>query len=121
MIPVGASIPHVKAGRLTLLGCSMAERIPALPTVPTLVESGVSAAPLITAHFVLGPPRLPSDMVDRLAAAAQHAAKSTEFKQEMERLLIVGGLRSPAETRELMLQAEAQYVQFVRETGASID
>ncbi|MCK6421098.1 MAG: tripartite tricarboxylate transporter substrate binding protein [Aquabacterium sp.] len=121
VIPVGASIPHVKAGRLTLLGCSMAERIPALPTVPTLVESGVSAAPLITAHFVLGPPRLPSDMVDRLAAAAQHAAKSTEFKQEMERLLIVGGLRSPAETRELMLQAEAQYVQFVRETGASID
>ena len=57
----------------------------------------------------------------RLAAAAQHAAKSTEFKQEMERLLIVGKVRSPAETRELMLQAEAQYVQFVRETGASID
>lgn len=88
--------------------------------MPTLVESGVSAAPLITAHFVLGP-----------AAAIRHGrpprcgraacGKSTEFKQEMERLLIVGGLRSPAETRELMLQAEAQYVQFVRETGASID
>lgn len=121
VIPVGASIPHVKAGRLTLLGCSMAERIPTLPTVPTLAESGVPAAPLITAHFVVGPPRLPSDMVDRLAAAAQQAAKSAEFRQEMERLLIVGSVKSPAETRDLMLQAEAQYVQFVRETGASID
>jgi hypothetical protein len=39
----------------------------------------------------------------------------------MERLLIVGAARSPAETRDLMLQAEAQYLQFVRETGASID
>ena len=27
VIPVSASIPHVKAGRLTMLGCSMAERM----------------------------------------------------------------------------------------------
>lgn len=121
VLPVGASVPHVKSGRLTMLGCSVAERIAALPTVPTLAESGVTAAPLITAHFVVGPPRLPADIVDRLAAAAQQAAQSADFKQEMERLLIVGKVRSAAETRELMLQAEAQYVQFVRETGASID
>ncbi|MFO1337239.1 MAG: tripartite tricarboxylate transporter substrate binding protein [Burkholderiaceae bacterium] len=121
VLPVGASVPHVKSGRLTILGCSMAERIAALPTVPTLAESGVTAAPLMTAHFVVGPPRLPADIVERLTAAAQQAAQSAEFKQEMERLLIVGKVRSPAETRELMLQAEAQYVQFVRETGASID
>lgn len=121
VLPVGASIPHVRSGRLVLLGCSIAERIAALPAVPTLGESGVSAAPLITAHFVLGPPRLPADTVDRLAAAVRQATQTTEFKQEMERLLIVGAIRSPAETRELMQQAEAQYVQFVRETGASID
>ena len=121
VLPVSASVPHVKSGRLTMLGCSMAERIASLPTVPTLAESGVSAAPLITAHFVLGPPRLPADIVDRLAMAAQQAAQSAEFRQEMERLLIVGSVRSPGQTRELMLQAEAQYVQFVCETGASID
>lgn len=121
VLPVSASIGHARSGRLTLLGCSMAERIAAVPTVPTLAESGVPAAPLITAHFLLGPPRLPVDIVDRLAAAARQAAQSAEFKQEMERLLIVGSVRSPAETRELMLQAEAQYLQFVRETGASID
>jgi tripartite-type tricarboxylate transporter receptor subunit TctC len=104
-----------------MLGCSLAERIPALPTVPTLAESGVTAGPLITAHFVLGPPRLPADIVERLAAAVRQAAQTVEFKQEMERLLIVGAARSPAETRDLMVQAEAQYLQFVRETGASID
>ncbi|MBQ0942218.1 tripartite tricarboxylate transporter substrate binding protein [Ideonella sp. 4Y16] len=121
VLPVGASVPHVRSGRLTMLGCSIADRIAALPTVPTLAESGVSAAPLITAHFVLGPPRLPTDIVDRLAAAAQQAAQSADFKQEMERLLIVGKALPPAEARVLMLQSEAQYVQFVRETGATID
>lgn len=121
VLPVGASVPHIRSGRLTMLGCSMAERMAALPMVPTLAESGVSAAPLITAHFLLGPARLPADIVDRLAAAAQQAAQSADFRQEMERLLIVGRVRSPAETRDLMLQAEAQYLQFVRETGASID
>ena len=59
VLPVGFSAPHVRSGRLTMLGCSIAERIAALPSVPTLLEAGVSAAPLITAHFVLGPPQLP--------------------------------------------------------------
>lgn len=121
VMPVGASLPHVKSGRLTMLGCSTAERMPALPRVPTFGESGVSAPPLVTAHFVLGPPRRPSDIVDRVANAVRLAAQTTEFKQEMDRLLIPGTAKSPAETRELMLQAEAQYVQYVRATGASID
>ena len=121
VLPVGASVPHVRAGRLVMLGCSMAERLPLLPAVPTLAESGVPAAPLITAHFVLGPPGLPGEIVDRLSASVRQAAQGAEFKQEMDRLLIGGSARSPAETRELMLQAEAQYANFVRQTGASID
>jgi tripartite-type tricarboxylate transporter receptor subunit TctC len=121
VVPIGASMPHVRSGRLAMLGCSIAERIAALPTVPTLGESGVSAAPLVTAHLLLGPPRLPAEIVERLATAVQQTAQTADFKQEMERLLIVGTARSPAETRELMWQAEAQYVQYVRETGASVD
>lgn len=121
VMPVGASLAHVRSGNLTMLGCSAAERFAALPAVPTLAESGVSAAPLITGHFVLGPPRLPLDITERLSKAVLQAAATADFKQEMDRLLIVGRARSPAETRELMLQVEAQYVQFVRETGASID
>ena len=121
VLPVGASLPHVRSGRLVMLGCSIGERIAALPTVPTLAESDVNAAPLITAHFVLGPPKLPTEIVERLAGAVRQAAQTAEFKQEMDRLLIVGTARSPTQTRELMLQAEAQYVQYVRETGASID
>lgn len=121
VLPIGASAPHVRSGRLVMLGCSAAERIAAMPTVPTLGESGVSAAPLITAHFLLGPPRLSVEIVERLAAAVRQAALTPDFKLEMDRLLIVGTARSPTETRELMAQAEAQYVQYVRETGASID
>lgn len=121
VLPIGASVPHVRSGRLTMLGCSMAERIAALPSVPTLGESGVSAPPLITAHFVLGPPRLPVEIVERLAAAVREAVMTTDFKRETENLMIYGAARSPTETRDLMLQAEAQYVQYVRETGASID
>lgn len=121
VMPVGASLPHVRSGSLTMLGCSAAERFAALPTVPTLAESGVKAAPQITGHFVLGPPRLPQEITERLAKAVLQAATGVDFKQEMDRLLIVGGARSTAETRALLLQAEAQYMQYVRETGANID
>jgi tripartite-type tricarboxylate transporter receptor subunit TctC len=121
VIPIGASAPHVRSGRLTMLGCSAAQRFAALPDVPTLAEGGVTSAPLITAHFVLGPPRTPQHVVDRLATAIQQAASTPEYRQEMDRLLIIGGALSPAETRELIIKAEAQYVEYVRKTGASID
>jgi tripartite-type tricarboxylate transporter receptor subunit TctC len=61
------------------------------------------------------------EIVERLAAAVREAVMTTDFKREMENLMIFGPVRSPTETRDLMLQAEAQYVQYVRETGASID
>lgn len=121
VLPISISASHVRSGRLVMLGCSTAERIPALPTVPTLREAGVPAAPLITAHFVLGPPHLPLEIVERVAAAVYQTTQTGEFKQEMSNLLIVGTARSPAETRDLILRAEDQYLQFVRETGASID
>jgi tripartite-type tricarboxylate transporter receptor subunit TctC len=121
VLPVGASLPHVRAGRLTMLGCSASERLPALPAVPTLGEGGVSAAPLITAHFVLGPPRLPAEIAERLSGAVRQVGQSAEFRQELDRLLIATAVRSPEQTRELLAQAEAQYAQHVRETGASID
>jgi len=121
VLPVGAVAAHVRSGRLVMLGCSAAERITAFPAVPTLGESGVGAAPLITAHFVLGPPRLPQQIVERLDEAVRQVAQTTEFRQEMDRLMIVGAARSSAQTRELLMQAEAQYMQYVRDTGASID
>lgn len=121
VLPIGASLPHVRSGRLVMLGCSMAERLTSVPNVPTLRESGVTAAPLITAHFLVGPPRLRADIVEQLAAAVRRATQTADYKQEMERLLISGPVRSPAETRELMLQAEAQYMQYARDTGASVD
>ncbi|MBP7446605.1 MAG: tripartite tricarboxylate transporter substrate binding protein, partial [Zoogloea sp.] len=35
VLPIGFSAPHVRSGKLVMLGCSMAERNAALPTVPT--------------------------------------------------------------------------------------
>ena len=121
VMPVGASMPHVRSGKLVILGCSAAERFAALPSVPTLNESGVTAPPMITGHFVLGPPRLPQEKVERLSRAVTQAASTVEFRQEMDRLLIAGGARAAAEAMALIKQAEAQYQQFVRETGATID
>ena len=121
VVPPGASAAHVRAGKLTMLGCSLPERMAALNAVPTLRETGVTAPPLITAHLVLGPPMMPPEIVDRLADALRQTALTGEFQKDMDQLMIVGPARSPAETRELMLQSEAQYAQYVRETGASID
>ncbi|MFM9971103.1 MAG: Bug family tripartite tricarboxylate transporter substrate binding protein [Burkholderiales bacterium] len=42
VLPFAASVPHIKAGRIRILGVTTIRRSPSLPDVPTIAEGGVS-------------------------------------------------------------------------------
>ena len=78
--PLG-SIPHVRSGRLRALGISGAQRISAMPDVPTIAESGL---PGFNATFflgLLGPLGLPRDVVARLNAETVKIVQRREFQE----------------------------------------
>ena len=80
--PLG-SLPHVRAGRLRALGISGAQRISAMPDVPTLDESGL---PGFNATFflgLLGPLGLPRDVVARLNAETVKIVQRREFQEQL--------------------------------------
>lgn len=57
---IGASIQHIKTGKLKALGISVTKRFPQLPDVPTLAESGIPAYDLgvwIGASYPAGTPK----------------------------------------------------------------
>ncbi len=63
--PLG-SMPHVKAGRLRALAISGAQRIKAMPEVPTVAESGLPGFDATFFLGLLGPLALPRDIVAKL-------------------------------------------------------
>jgi tripartite-type tricarboxylate transporter receptor subunit TctC len=77
------AMPHVKAGKLRAVAVTTAKRIPALPDVPTVAESGVPGYDVVLWHGLIGPKGLPRAVVDRINS---EVTKSLKLKETAEQL-----------------------------------
>lgn len=93
--PLG-SIPHVKAGRLRALAISGPQRIPAMPEVPTIAESGLPGFEATFFLGLLGPLALPREIVMRLNAETVKIVQRPDFQE----LLALQGMAAMSGTPE---------------------
>lgn len=63
-----SALPHIQAGKVRALAVAGAQRSPALPDVPTLLESGVQAESIFW-QGIFAPARTPAAIVKKLNAA----------------------------------------------------
>jgi tripartite-type tricarboxylate transporter receptor subunit TctC len=77
------AMPHVKAGKLRAIAVTTSKRIPALPEVPTIAESGVPGYDVVLWHGLIGPKGLPRAVVDRING---DVTKSLKLKETAEQL-----------------------------------
>lgn len=75
---------HVKGGKLRPLAVTTAQRIPALPDVPTVAEAGVPGYETILWHGLIGPKGLPAAIVDRLNKEATAALNLKESAEQLQ-------------------------------------
>ncbi len=78
------ALPHVKSGRLRAIGVTTAKRIPALPEVPTVMESGLPGYEVVLWHGLIGPKGLPKDVVDRLNGEVNKALKLKDTADQLQ-------------------------------------
>jgi len=80
------TLPHIRSGRLKALGTGGAKRVPALPDVPTISESGLPGYEANNWWGVLAPAGTPSAVVtklnDELAAILKSAETQKRFSSE---------------------------------------
>ena len=90
------SIPHVRSGRLRPLGYTGARRLPALPDVPTLSESGVPRYEAVNWYGLFAPVGTPGVIVDRLHDESARIMSRPESIERVERdgLITVSGSRT---------------------------
>ena len=113
--------PHVKAGRLRLLGISSAKRSPLLPEVPTVSEAGVPGYEWITWFGLLAPARTPKPIVARLNAALVEVVRTPEIKSQFEVLGYITVGSSPEEFATF-IRAEAQsHAKAAKLSGVKVD
>ncbi|HSV44805.1 MAG TPA: tripartite tricarboxylate transporter substrate binding protein [Ramlibacter sp.] len=113
--------PHVRSGKLRVLGVMTPQRAAIFPDVPTVAESGFAGFEASVWYGVVAPAGLPPALATRLHAEVQKAIASDEVRQ---RLVSAGGevLPGPAARLGTLLQDEsARYAKLIREAQIKPD
>ena len=85
----GSTLPHVAAGKLTLLNINHTERFAPFPDVPTLTEAGVKDADIPVWFALYGPPGTPTDLIEKLNAKVNEISALPETRKSMEKVSAV--------------------------------
>ncbi|MBN9474915.1 MAG: ABC transporter substrate-binding protein [Bordetella sp. SCN 67-23] len=118
---VPSSLPPVKAGRTKALAVTSAQRLPSLPDVPTVAESGLQGFEMVSWYGLWGPAGLPADVVAKLHDAVRKAIDSPRVKQTLSEQAFVGKGSSPQAFADYVRAESAKYGKLVKAANITVE
>ena len=101
-------IPHIRAGALVPLAWSSPQRNAALPDVPTIAESGYPGFSSAAWFGMIGPPRMPKPIVDRLSREVMQIMATTFMAEKIRSQGMEPVADSTPETFASFIKSEAE-------------
>ena len=116
-----ALLPHIKAGRLRAIAMGTAQRLPALPDVPTVAEMGYKDFETSQWYGILAPAGTPRDVVIKLQEESQKALRSNSVTERFANDSAIGGGGPPAEFAAFIAQQQKVWKEIVLRAGIKPD
>ncbi|MEO8202803.1 MAG: tripartite tricarboxylate transporter substrate binding protein [Betaproteobacteria bacterium] len=116
-----AVMGHVRSGKLRPIAVSTLKRIPALPDLPTLAESGYPGFEVVGFAGVLAPAGTPPEVVATLNAAFNKALMAPEVREKMGSMGVEPAGSSPEQFRAFLQGEIPKYAKILKESGAKMD
>jgi tripartite-type tricarboxylate transporter receptor subunit TctC len=79
-------VPQAKAGRVRALGVTSARRLPVIPDVPTIAETGLTGYEVNNCYGVLVPAKTPGNIVAKLNSEIVRVVRVPEMRAHLENL-----------------------------------
>lgn len=115
------TLPHMKAGRIRVLGVSSLQRVEVAPEVPTIAESGLPGYEALVWFGLFVPAGTPSDIVARLssevATIVRHPKLTEAFR--LQGLTPVGSTSADFAIR--VRKEHERWGKVIREAGIRLD
>ncbi len=113
--------PLIKEGKVRALGIARAERWPALPQVPTLVESGFPDFTHDAWTGVVAPAGTPPDVIKTLNHAINAGLQSAEMKENLARFSAIAKVGTPQDFAAFMQSELPTWAGLVKLAGATAE
>jgi tripartite-type tricarboxylate transporter receptor subunit TctC len=114
-------IPHVKAGKLTLLNINHSERHPDFPDVKTLTELGFPDSDVPIWYSIQAPTGTPADIITKLNAKVVEIAATDDMKQRMREINVIVPLQSPAEMSKYLVDDIARNADVIKAANVKLE
>ena len=115
------AVPQVQAGKLRALAVTSAKRIPALPDVPTVSESGVKGYDVVLWHGLIGPKGLPRAIVERINGEAMKTLKLKETEQQLQNDGVAPAGGTPEQFRKVIEQEIGVWRKVAADAGVKAE
>lgn len=115
--PISAVLQHVQSGALLGIAVSTKQRVPFMPDVPTIAESGVPDYEAYTWNAIYAPAATPRAVIDKLNASVNKGLATAGVQQRIRDLGNEPDPGSPPEALGAFLGAEMKKWSAVIETA----
>ena len=120
-VDFGAAKGHLGAGTLRALAVSTRERHPALPSVPTVAESGLENFEAFSWIGSMVPAGTPKEIVSRLNAEIVKAVASPEMQKQFSDYGVLSMTNTPEQHGQFVQQEIERWGGIVKTLGLSLD
>jgi tripartite-type tricarboxylate transporter receptor subunit TctC len=111
----------IKSGHLKALAVTSDKRLPNMPNLPTIAESGMPGFEMYSWYGLWGPANLPKSVVTKLSAQVAIALKVKSVKDRLNELDFEPSTASPAQFEKIVKDEIAKVGAIAREANISID
>jgi len=116
-----AGMRYIESGKIRALAVTSGKRVPAVPDLPSIAESGLPGYDLSAWYSIMAPAGTPREIVEKLNSALVRIIRDTDLKQKIESM---GGIpvgSTPEEVTELIKADIPRWGKLVKESGARVD
>jgi tripartite-type tricarboxylate transporter receptor subunit TctC len=113
--------PHAKAGRVKGIAVSGPRRSPVFPELPTVAEAGVPGYETVAWGGVIGPAKLPAEVIQKLHQEIRKALASPNVQERYKQLDTETDGGTPEEFMALVKRETPKWAEVIRRSGAKVD
>jgi tripartite-type tricarboxylate transporter receptor subunit TctC len=121
IVPTLGSQAYVANPQLRLLAVVSYSRIPSLPNIPTVIESGLPGFEFSSWFGLLGPAQMPADVTKKINAAVNKVLAMPQVKAAIEQQGIEPKPLDPAQFSKLLADNYVSTKELVKVAGISAD
>jgi len=114
-------LPHLRSGGTRALAVTTAQRVAALPDVPTVAESGFPGFEITVWYMLLGPAGMPPQVTQRCVQAINKALQEPTIRSRLEEAGFMPGGGNAADATDLVRREAARYGALVQRAGIRVD